>query len=102
MTAPGICSTGLARDTSAFTRATIGMVRAMFARTPEEGSRTTLHGIIADEESHGKFLSGCKIKDWWAPAWVTDENGQHTQKQVYKELVGILEQVEPGCVSKLK
>lgn len=63
MTAPGICSTGLGRDTGAFTRAMVGMFRVLFARTPEEGSRTTLHGVIADEDSHGKFLSGCKIKE---------------------------------------
>lgn len=63
MTAPGVCATNLARDTSASTRAQIGAIRFFFARTPEQGSRTTLHGVIAGNDSHGKFLSGCKIKE---------------------------------------
>ena len=63
MTAPGVCSTGLAHDTGAVTRAVIGTIRFFFARTAEEGSRTTLHGVIAGNDSHGKFLSGCKIKE---------------------------------------
>jgi len=63
MTAPGLCSTDLGRDTSAFTRAFQGLLRALFARTAEEGSRTTLHGVVAEDDSHGKFLSGCMIKE---------------------------------------
>lgn len=63
MVAPGLCSTGLARDTRTWTRTWIGALRSMMARTAEEGSRTMLHGIVAGDESHGKFLSGCKIKE---------------------------------------
>lgn len=60
---PGLCSTGLARDTRASYRALLETSRAIIARTAEQGSRTILYGIIADEESHGKLLSGCKIKE---------------------------------------
>jgi hypothetical protein len=63
MTAPGVCSTGLAHDTSTATRALIGTIRFLFARTAEVGSRTTVHGVIAGNDSHGKFLSGCRIKE---------------------------------------
>jgi len=64
MIAPGLCSTGLGRDTSTTTRAIVGGLRAIFARTAEEGSRTILHGVVAGKESHGKLLSGCKIKEY--------------------------------------
>ncbi|KAJ4351740.1 uncharacterized protein N0V89_007083 [Didymosphaeria variabile] len=61
--APGLCSTGLGHDTSTKTRAMVGVLRAAFARTAEQGSRTILHGVVAERDSHGKMLSGCKIKE---------------------------------------
>ncbi|EAT86631.1 hypothetical protein HBI56_129320 [Parastagonospora nodorum] len=102
MTAPGVCSTGLARDTNARTRALIGTIRFIFARTPEEGSRTTVHGVVADKDSHGKFLSGCQIKDWWVPAWAKSEQGLRIQKQLWEELTDTLETTSPGVMSNIK
>ncbi|KAJ9138657.1 Short-chain dehydrogenase [Pleurostoma richardsiae] len=98
MVAPGLCSTGLAHDTRTWTRTWIAVVRAMLARTAEQGSRTILHGVVADQESHGKLLSGCKIKDYWIPKWMINEDGQRTQKQIWKELVTRMEEVQTGCI----
>lgn len=74
----------------------------MMARTAEEGSRTFLHGLLVGEESHGKLLSGCKIKEFWVPTWLTNEEGQKLQKGIWEELVSRLESVQPGCISQLK
>lgn len=63
MVSPGICSTGLARDTRSFMRAAQGAIRMVLARTAEEGSRTILHALLEDGSSHGKHLSGCKVKE---------------------------------------
>lgn len=63
MIQPGLCSTGLARDTNTWMRIQLVTLRALLARTAEQGSRTILHGTIAGEESHGKLLSGCKVKE---------------------------------------
>jgi hypothetical protein len=63
MVSPGICSTGLARDTRRFVRAAQGVIRAVTARTAEQGSRTILHALLTEEDSHGKHLSGCKVKE---------------------------------------
>lgn len=63
MTAPGLCSTGLGHDARPFTRIWVNTARAMMARTAEEGSRAILFGAVANEESHGKLLAGCKIKE---------------------------------------
>ncbi|KAJ9150196.1 Efflux pump antibiotic resistance protein [Pleurostoma richardsiae] len=49
----------------------------------------------------GKFLSGCQIKDWWVMDWVTNAEGQRTQKQIYKELVAILEEAQPLCIPQV-
>lgn len=76
-------------------------VRAMMARTAEEGSRTVLHGLLVGEEGHGKLLSGCKIKEFWAPTWLKNEEGQKMQRRIWDELVLKLESVQPGCISSL-
>ena len=34
--------------------------------------------------------------------WVKNEEGKRTQKQVYKELVAMLEEIEPGVMSQSK
>lgn len=63
MICPGLCSTGLARDSGTQYRALLKVLRVLFARTAEEGSRTILHAVVADDESHGKFLSACKVNE---------------------------------------
>lgn len=102
MVAPGLCSTGLGRDARTFTKIMHSAIKAMMARSAEVGSRTILHGLVAGEESHGKLLSGCKIKEYWVPEWVSDEEGQRLQKKIWKELVDRLEGVQPGCISQLE
>lgn len=73
----------------------------MMARTAEVGSRTILHGLVAGEKSHGKLLSGCEIKEYWVPDWVSGAEGQRLQKAIWTELVDRLEEVRPGCISRL-
>ena len=101
MVAPGLCSTGLGKDARTFTKIMHEAIRAMMARTAEEGSRTILHGLVAGKESHGKLLSGCKIKEFWVPNWLSNTEGQRLQMAIWNELVARLEEVQPGCVSQL-
>ncbi|KAF2833346.1 NAD(P)-binding protein [Ophiobolus disseminans] len=98
MVAPGICTTGLGRDTRTLMRAGQGVIRMVFARSAEEGSRTVLHALFTQEDTHGKHLSGCLVKEFWIQPWMTDAEGQRTQKQIWKELVAMMEKKQPGCV----
>ena len=82
MVAPGLCTTGLGRDARTFTKIMHEAVRAMMARTAEEGSRTILHGLVVGEAGHGKLLSGCKIKEFWVPTWLTNDEGQTLQRRI--------------------
>ena len=59
---PGLCYTELARDTDRSVRFRLSVLRAIFAWTAEEGARTLVHATIAGKESHGKFISGCKVE----------------------------------------
>jgi hypothetical protein len=36
---------------------------ALFGRTAEVGSRTELHAAVAGNESHGKYLAACEIRE---------------------------------------
>lgn len=99
MVAPGLCSTGLGHDARTWTRIWVAAVRILLARTAEQGSRTILHGIVAGNTSHGKLLSGCQIKEYWIPTWMTNTDGLDVQRQLWKELVIKMEIVLPGCTS---
>lgn len=99
MVAPGICTTGLAKDARIFVRAAQGMIRLLFARSAEVGSRTLLHAVTEGQLSHGKHLSGCKIKDHWIAPWMVDAEGRRTQQQIWDELVALMEGVQTGCTS---
>ena len=101
MVAPGLCSTGLGRDARTFTKIMHESIRAMMARSAEVGSRTILHGLVAGKESHGKLLSGCKIKEYWVPEWLSNAEGRRLQKDIWKELAARWEETQPGCISQL-
>lgn len=60
---PGLCKTNLLRDASAMLRFNLSIAKLIAGRSSEEGSRTLLHGLAAGEESHGKYLSECEIKE---------------------------------------
>ncbi|KAH8666890.1 hypothetical protein BX600DRAFT_497613 [Xylariales sp. PMI_506] len=99
LVSPGLCKTDLARDYRSWSKFVLTTVRAVAARTPEEGSRTILHAIAAESDSHGKLLSGCKVKEHWVPQWVTNEDGQRMQKKIWAELRVMLEEIQPGCTN---
>ena len=54
---PGFCHSELARETG------LGMkiFKFLLARTTEVGSRTLVHAAMAGRETHGQYLSDCKI-----------------------------------------
>lgn len=60
---PGLCDTELIRNLGLFLNTLIKILRLLFARTAEEGSRNLLYAAVAGEESHGKYLSDCEIKE---------------------------------------
>ncbi|KAJ5116633.1 hypothetical protein N7456_000981 [Penicillium angulare] len=101
MVAPGLCNTGLGRDAGTITKFMHEGIRAMMARTAEEGSRTYLHGLLVGHEGHGRLLCGCRVKEFWVPTWVTNQEGRTLQKGIWDELTTMLESVQPGCVSQL-
>lgn len=60
---PGMCKTNLTRNVTLFARFKGWLAKVAMGRTPEMGSRTLIHGIAATEESHGKYLTACEIRE---------------------------------------
>ncbi|OIW29182.1 NAD(P)-binding protein [Coniochaeta ligniaria NRRL 30616] len=95
---PGLCNTGLARHTSLKTRLFIRAFNMLLGRTPEMGSRTLLHVVVAGPESHGKYCADCAVKEYYIPEWVYSDSGKNIQKRLWKEVSEMLNNIEPGCV----
>jgi len=38
-------------------------MRALMGRTAEMGSRTLIYGLKAGQESHGKYLTECEVRE---------------------------------------
>ena len=55
---PGLCHSALARDISGWG---FYLVKLLFARSTEQGSRTLVHATEAGPESHGQYMSECCV-----------------------------------------
>lgn len=90
---PGWCKTDL------FSTLDAGVVLPwmlwLIGRTPEEGSRTLVHASVGvGGESHGRYLDACRIKP--EGSWARSEEASRAEGEMWKELVGILEAIQPG------
>ena len=54
---PGLCHSELSRDSGFF----LTIMKTLFARSTEVGSRTLVSGTTAGEASHGQYMSCCRI-----------------------------------------
>ncbi|KAI9167854.1 Short chain dehydrogenase atnD [Paramyrothecium foliicola] len=95
---PGLCKTKLARNASVWTRMKTSFSQALQGRTAEVGSRALLAGIAALEESHGKILMNNEVAESKIPEWMSNEEGQSFQEQLWNEIAEKLETIQPGCL----
>jgi retinol dehydrogenase-12 len=71
----------------------------MNARTAEQGSRTLVHAAGAGSETHGEYLSDCKVIE--PSDFVRSAEGKKTAERVWEELSEKLEKIEPGIFKNL-
>lgn len=57
---PSFCRSNLAHESQ--DSAGFRVFERLLARTSEEGSRVLVHGLLAGPESHGQYLSNCKVE----------------------------------------
>jgi retinol dehydrogenase-12 len=73
--------------------------RVMFAligRTSEHGARTLVHAVTAGRDTHGEYLSECRVK--MQSEFMRSERGMRLHKRVWEQLVRRLEGVVPESV----
>jgi hypothetical protein len=85
--------------TREFDGTAVYIFKLLLARSTEYGSRTLVHGGTSGPESHGQYLSDCKVTP--PSKFVLSEEGAKTQKRVWRELSKKLEEVQPGILENL-
>jgi len=94
---PGWCKTDLFRqDDGGF------MGRNMLkliGRMPEVGARCLTSAIVAGPGSHGQYLTECRVKQ--PSVFVRSPEGQSLQRNVWKELQGIIRRISPDAMKVL-
>lgn len=95
---PGLCHSSLAR--SAGWR--LMLFKAVFARSTEHGSRALVHAAGAGPESHGQYLTNCRIGEV-APLVRMDQDrdGGVLQTRVWDEIMERLERIVEGIGRKV-
>jgi retinol dehydrogenase 12 len=96
---PGFCHSALMRSARFPLNVAAYIGKLILARSTEVGSRTLVAAASAGEESHGKYMADCKVRE--PSAWVRSEKGAETQKRVYGELMEILEGIAPGITGNI-
>ena len=96
---PGLCHSSLSREVKGIRRLIFETMKFLLARTTEVGSRTLVTAAGAGAESYGRYMSNCYV----APPspFVRSEEGKKTQDRVYKELMEILEKIQPGVTKNI-
>lgn len=96
---PGLCHSSLSRNITGIQSGVFYVMKQVLARTTEVGGRTLVASAVAGEESHGKYMSEAKITE--PSVFVRSDEGKETQQRVYKELMGILEKIQPGVTGNI-
>ncbi|TVY81173.1 Short chain dehydrogenase sol3 [Lachnellula suecica] len=94
---PGLCHSALAREGNRF----LTIMKFLFARTSEMGSRTLVSAATAGPESNGRYVHNGKVDDAALSSFVVSEDGEKASQKVWKELETILESIQPGITESL-
>ncbi|KAK7991018.1 Protein dhs-3 [Apiospora arundinis] len=96
---PGFVNTGLMNEAPARMQVVVAGLKRMTARTPEEGARTMVHAAAGGMDTHGQYLSECKVSE--PSAFVRSEEGIEVGKQLWEELGTILEEKHPTVMRNI-
>ncbi|MCJ1372115.1 hypothetical protein MMC20_003336 [Loxospora ochrophaea] len=90
---PGFVCTQLFRDVGTMNRvAHFWPVKRFFSRPVEQGAASIVNAaVLKGQESHGRFLSECKVRD--ESAFVRSDEGGRMQNEVWKETMMIFARI---------
>jgi hypothetical protein len=112
---PGFVATQIMRQQGPLFQIYQKVLQKALARSPEEGSRTLVHGAEGGEETHGQYLDDCRIGTYVrqiqtshnnansasSSAFVLSAEGEITQKKLWQELTEKLEKIHPGITQNI-
>ncbi|KAF7554835.1 hypothetical protein G7046_g6701 [Stylonectria norvegica] len=75
---PGLCHSQLDRTMAGVAGYVFKIAKTLLGRTTEVGGRTLVHSAAAGTESHGQYMSECKVKE--PSAFVRSDEGAKTQQ----------------------
>jgi len=75
----------------------LDLLKKLVARTTEQGSRTLVHAGSQGADTHGKYLSHCKVHA--TEGWAAGAGSKELQDRVWKELTERLEAIQLGVTS---
>ena len=58
---PGLCKTRVHREFTGMQAAVFSVIESVLARSSEVGARTLVAGVVAGEESQGRYMSDCVL-----------------------------------------
>ncbi|CAG8910198.1 unnamed protein product [Penicillium egyptiacum] len=88
---PGFCKSDLlTREKAPWM---LKLIQALVARTVEEGSKTLLHAVNQDVETHGKWLENQVITD--PGTIITSQDAAVVREKVWAEITAVLHNVDP-------
>lgn len=90
---PGLCHSSLSRDGPFF----LEIMKFFLARSTEQGSRTLVSAATAGEETHGAYLSDCRV----AQPGPNVLNDPEMQQRVWNEVTAELESTQPGIMANV-
>ncbi|ROW10270.1 hypothetical protein VMCG_01925 [Cytospora schulzeri] len=96
---PGFCRTSLFRHNKPPASVVLAVMGRVIGRSAEMGSRVTVYAAAAGPDTHGMWLDSCESRE--PSVFVRSEEGQETERRVYRELMGILEEIEPGVTQNI-
>jgi retinol dehydrogenase-12 len=96
---PGFCHSSLARRATGFMLIQATIMKFFLARTTEVGGRTLVASVGAGYESHGQYMADCVVAQ--PSDFVLSDEGKKTEARVYKELMDILEGIQPGIAKNI-
>lgn len=60
---PGLCHSSLTNDIGGLEQRKYALMKALLARSTEQGAKTYLHALSAGYHIHGKYLSDYEINE---------------------------------------
>jgi hypothetical protein len=94
---PGLCHLELGREAGFG----LWLLKLLFGRKTDVGSRCLVAGATVGDESHGAYLADGQVSNQNLSSFVTSDEGRKAQEKLWSELKEILGNIAPGVTASI-